>query len=120
MDKDTCKDNGLSGEFAGRVRSLFGKIYGRYYLSNHVLSRGVDLWWRRVLVRMSGIKAGESVLDMCCGTGDVAFAFAKYRDGLRIFPLFDTTYALYPFWMYRKTNISMDYWGSMNSTALSS
>ena len=33
---------------------------------------------------MSGVKAGESVLDMCCGTGDVAFAFAKYRDGLRI------------------------------------
>ncbi|MBW8034951.1 MAG: ubiquinone/menaquinone biosynthesis methyltransferase [Planctomycetes bacterium] len=84
MDKDTCKDCGSSDEFAGRVRSLFGKISPRYDLANHVLSLGVDLWWRRVLVRMSGVKAGESVLDMCCGTGDVAFAFAKYREGLRI------------------------------------
>jgi len=84
VDRKIGKDNGLNGEFAGRVRSLFGKISGRYDLANHVLSLGVDLWWRRVLVRMSGVKAGESVLDMCCGTGDVAFAFAKYRDGLRI------------------------------------
>lgn len=84
MDKETGKDKDSSGEFSGRVRSLFGKISGRYDLANHVLSLGVDLWWRRVLVRMSGVKAGESVLDMCCGTGDVAFAFAKYLDGLGI------------------------------------
>lgn len=84
MGRKIDKYESSNGEFAGRVRSLFGKISGRYDLANHLLSLGVDLWWRRVLVRMSGVKAGESVLDMCCGTGDVAFAFAKYRGGLRI------------------------------------
>lgn len=84
MGKEIGKDGDPSGEFAGRVRSLFGKISRRYDLANHVLSLGVDLRWRRILVRTSCVKAGESVLDMCCGTGDVAFAFARHCNGLRI------------------------------------
>lgn len=84
MGRKIDKDKGSNAEFAGHVRSLFSNISRRYDLANHVLSLGVDLWWRRVLVRMSGIKAGESVLDMCCGTGDVAFAFARYCDEIQI------------------------------------
>ena len=84
MDKETDRSESCPGETAGCVRSLFGKISGRYDLANHVMSMGVDRWWRRRLVRMSGVRAGESVLDMCCGTGDVVFAFAKYCSGLRI------------------------------------
>ena len=84
LDKETDRSESDSGELACRVRSLFGRISGRYDLANHVMSLGVDCWWRRVLVRMSGVRAGESVLDMCCGTGDVAFSFSKYCSGLRI------------------------------------
>lgn len=84
LDDETEKMEINPGEIAGRVRSLFGKISGRYDLANHVMSLGVDRWWRRVLVRMSGARAGESILDMCCGTGDVVFAFAKYCRDLRI------------------------------------
>ena len=84
LDKETDRSEIDAGEIAAGVRSLFGKISGRYDLANHVMSLGVDCWWRRVLVRMSGVRSGESVLDMCCGTGDVAFSFAKYCRGLRI------------------------------------
>lgn len=84
MGKETDLSQGNAGEVAERIRSFFGKISGRYDLANHVMSLGVDRWWRRVLVRMSGVRTGDSLLDMCCGTGDVAFAFAKYCSDLRI------------------------------------
>ena len=61
---------------------MFGEISGRYDLMNHTLSGGVDLWWRRVTVRTvppaaDGPLAGLPVLDVCCGTGDLAIGYAK-------------------------------------------
>jgi len=62
------------------VREMFTSIAPRYDLLNHVLSFNVDrLWWRRTARCFSGILAqpDAKVLDLCCGTGDMAFALRK-------------------------------------------
>lgn len=56
----------------------FDPIAGRYDLCNHLFSLGLDRRWRRVVVRTLGPQAYHRVLDLCCGTGDLVFAFAKY------------------------------------------
>jgi demethylmenaquinone methyltransferase/2-methoxy-6-polyprenyl-1,4-benzoquinol methylase len=59
---------------------MFSRIARRYDLLNHLLSLNVDRLWRRRLVERTGLPRGGRVLDACAGTGDVAFAFAKYAD----------------------------------------
>lgn len=63
-------------ERAERVEDLFATIAPRYDLINDLQSFGMHRWWKRRLVRMTDARAGERALDLCCGTGDVAFALA--------------------------------------------
>jgi demethylmenaquinone methyltransferase/2-methoxy-6-polyprenyl-1,4-benzoquinol methylase len=58
---------------------MFARIAGRYDLANHLLSGGVDFWWRQRLVRAVHDARPGAVLDLATGSGDVAFALA---DGL--------------------------------------
>jgi demethylmenaquinone methyltransferase/2-methoxy-6-polyprenyl-1,4-benzoquinol methylase len=60
-----------------RVRSMFARIARRYDLLNRVLSLGVDRRWRRELLAVAGDVRGRAVLDVCCGTGDVAQLLAR-------------------------------------------
>jgi demethylmenaquinone methyltransferase / 2-methoxy-6-polyprenyl-1,4-benzoquinol methylase len=65
-------------EAAAQVREMFGLIAPRYDLLNHLLSLDIDkLWRRRVARRFRAVlrDANASVLDLCCGTGDLALAF---------------------------------------------
>src|SRR5258705_9679587 len=67
-------------EAAAHVREMFGRIAPRYDLLNHLLSLDIDkVWRRRVARRFTAIlhEANARVLDLCCGTGDLAFAFRK-------------------------------------------
>jgi ubiquinone/menaquinone biosynthesis methyltransferase len=54
------------------VRRLFATIAHRYDLITRLLSFGQDRGWKRRLCDLSGIRAGEQVLDLACGTGDLA------------------------------------------------
>ena len=66
------------------VERMFSSIAPRYDLLNHLLSANVDkLWWRRSARSFAPIlsRPGVQVLDLCCGTGDMAFAL--YREGPR-------------------------------------
>jgi demethylmenaquinone methyltransferase/2-methoxy-6-polyprenyl-1,4-benzoquinol methylase len=67
-------------EAAAHVREMFGRIAPRYDFLNHLLSLDIDkIWRRRVARRFSGVLHNPTarVLDLCCGTGDLALAFRK-------------------------------------------
>jgi len=56
---------------------MFDRIAPRYDLTNSVLSFGTHHGWRKKLVKYSGARQGEHVLDVATGTGDLAFAFSR-------------------------------------------
>jgi demethylmenaquinone methyltransferase/2-methoxy-6-polyprenyl-1,4-benzoquinol methylase len=62
---------------AGRVRGMFAAIADSYDLNNRLHSLGRDQAWRRAAVRMAEVTSSEVVLDVACGTGDLALAFAE-------------------------------------------
>src|SRR5437879_8113575 len=67
-----------------KVREMFTQIAPRYDVLNHLLSLQLDRVWRaRTARRLRPIleRADAVVLDLCCGTGDLALALSK--DGAR-------------------------------------
>lgn len=67
---------------AASVQQMFNTIAPRYDLLNHVLSFNIDrLWWWRTARRFTSILANPdaSILDICCGTGDMTLALLRRR-----------------------------------------
>ena len=70
-----------------RVRRMFGRIAGRYDFLNHLLSLGIDRYWRRRTVRLvpprpqAGAARPLPILDVCTGTGDLALAYDRAARG---------------------------------------
>jgi len=62
---------------AEKVNDLFAQVAPRYDLINDLQSFGLHRAWKRRVVRMANVKPGDRALDVCCGTGDIAFALAK-------------------------------------------
>jgi demethylmenaquinone methyltransferase/2-methoxy-6-polyprenyl-1,4-benzoquinol methylase len=60
-----------------RVRRMFGQIARRYDFLNHLLSLGVDHYWRWRTVRLVKPSGDLPILDLCTGTGDLAFAYDR-------------------------------------------
>jgi ubiquinone/menaquinone biosynthesis methyltransferase len=59
------------------VQALFTTIAGRYDLITRLLSFGGDQRWKAALIARARIRPGERVLDLACGTGDLAFAAGR-------------------------------------------
>lgn len=64
-----------------RVRRMFGQIASRYDTMNHLLSMNVDKYWRRKAVQLVPAEGEAPILDLCTGTGDLAFAYHKSTEG---------------------------------------
>lgn len=62
-------------EKAAKVQRMFGAIAGAYDLNNRLHSFGRDQSWRRRAVAMVDVGPEDDVLDVACGTGDLAEAF---------------------------------------------
>ncbi len=96
--RGTSQANGSLGKDAATIRRMFAAIAPRYDLLNHLLSGGLDLYWRRtavgaLLARLSPRDRGngraawargagpasQRVLDLCAGTLDLACALADSR-----------------------------------------
>jgi demethylmenaquinone methyltransferase / 2-methoxy-6-polyprenyl-1,4-benzoquinol methylase len=59
------------------VSSMFGRIARRYDAANHLLSGGMDFWWRRRLLREVARGQPKVVVDLATGSGDVAFTLRR-------------------------------------------
>jgi demethylmenaquinone methyltransferase/2-methoxy-6-polyprenyl-1,4-benzoquinol methylase len=59
------------------VERMFDRIAGPYDLMNTLMTAGLDRRWRAIAARESGVGRGASVLDACCGTGDLALELAR-------------------------------------------
>jgi len=76
-DNATLQDAHTRSDKKERVQNMFSEIAHRYDLLNHTLSANQDHAWRRKGVKIAELKPGMSVVDICCGTGDMALEFAK-------------------------------------------
>src|SRR5580692_3200591 len=81
LPKGTQPEGATSEQDASRkVREMFTRIAPRYDLLNHLLSGQMDKRWRaRTARELHPIleRADAQVLDLCCGTGDLAFSLAR-------------------------------------------
>jgi demethylmenaquinone methyltransferase/2-methoxy-6-polyprenyl-1,4-benzoquinol methylase len=59
-----------------RIRRMFDGIAGKYDLLNHLLSLNVDRAWRKRVARLVPVTTGP-LLDVCTGTGDLAFEYHR-------------------------------------------
>lgn len=57
---------------ADKVQALFNRIAPVYDQMNNSLSFGQHRIWKRMTVKWSGAKLGDTCLDLCCGSGDIA------------------------------------------------
>ena len=67
----------LDSEKARSVHSMFSEVAGNYDRLNSLISLGIHHQWRRRCVRWSGVRQGDSVLDLATGTGDLALEFSR-------------------------------------------
>ncbi len=59
---------------ASEIQTMFGRVASRYDFLNHVLSGGVDYWWRHVLAKLVKTQKPRRLLDLATGSGDVLLA----------------------------------------------
>ena len=60
-----------------KVREVFHSVARRYDLMNDVMSGGLHRLWKRFTIEVSGVGAGDRVLDIAGGTGDLSRLFSK-------------------------------------------
>jgi demethylmenaquinone methyltransferase / 2-methoxy-6-polyprenyl-1,4-benzoquinol methylase len=66
------------------VRDMFDAIAGRYDLMNRVMTMGQDQKWRRFVIEMAGEPGRGLVLDLACGTGDIAALMCRMHPEARV------------------------------------
>jgi demethylmenaquinone methyltransferase/2-methoxy-6-polyprenyl-1,4-benzoquinol methylase len=60
-----------------RIRRMFDRIAPWYDFLNHLLSLNVDTHWRNTVARLVPPTPGQPILDLCTGTGDLAFTLDR-------------------------------------------
>ena len=66
------------------VREMFAEIAPRYDATNKILTAGADEGWRKRAVAELAAPHGGRILDLCCGTGDLAFHLARTDPSLDV------------------------------------
>ncbi len=67
------------------VRKIYSEVANTYELVNHVLTFGLDIYWRKKAARIAASKAGRYWLDVCSGTGEMAQNLSHFaKDDVKI------------------------------------
>ena len=61
----------------GLVESVFDQIYDRYDIMNDFMSLGVHRLWKKNLLNMMNPSSNQKLIDVACGTGDIAKLYLK-------------------------------------------
>jgi demethylmenaquinone methyltransferase/2-methoxy-6-polyprenyl-1,4-benzoquinol methylase len=81
MDKEDTTHFGYEQvrkeEKAKRVAGVFHSVAAKYDLMNDLMSGGIHRIWKRLTIELSGVRPGNSVLDIAGGTGDLSAKFSR-------------------------------------------
>lgn len=64
-------------EKAGKVAEVFHRVAGKYDLMNDLMSLGIHRWWKRYTLSLCQVRAGQRILDVAGGTGDLTAYFSR-------------------------------------------
>jgi demethylmenaquinone methyltransferase/2-methoxy-6-polyprenyl-1,4-benzoquinol methylase len=64
-------------EKVGRVAEVFHSVAAKYDVMNDLMSGGIHRLWKRITIESSGARAGQQILDIAGGTGDLTRRFAE-------------------------------------------
>ena len=64
----------------GLVKSVFDTVYNKYDLMNDFMSFGVHRYWKKELIRQINPSANDTLVDVACGTGDIAKLFSDINN----------------------------------------
>ena len=62
----------------GLVERVFDKVYDQYDLMNDLMSLGVHRLWKKDLINMMNPSLNQKLIDVACGTGDIAKLYLNY------------------------------------------
>jgi len=62
----------------GLVQNVFNKVYDRYDLMNDFMSLGIHRMWKKNLINLMNPSPNQKLLDVACGTGDIAKIFLNH------------------------------------------
>jgi demethylmenaquinone methyltransferase/2-methoxy-6-polyprenyl-1,4-benzoquinol methylase len=65
-----------SADFSQQIQGMFDRVAGRYDLLNSLMSAGLHHRWRERATEVAAPAPSASILDICCGTGDLTFELA--------------------------------------------
>jgi len=60
----------------GLVKSVFDTVYNKYDLMNDFMSFGIHRYWKKELIRQINPSSSDTLIDVACGTGDIAKLFS--------------------------------------------
>ena len=64
----------------GLVQNVFDKVYDQYDLMNDFMSLGIHRLWKKNLLNMMNPSSNQKLIDVACGTGDIAKLFYNYTN----------------------------------------
>ncbi len=70
-------DPAIRRQTPGAIRRMFEAVAPRYDRMNRILSVGLDQGWRRAALKELDCPTGSRILDLCCGTGDLALLLPR-------------------------------------------
>ncbi len=64
----------------GFVKGIFDKVFDKYDLMNDFMSLGIHRIWKKELIYMMNPSKGQKLIDVACGTGDIAKLYIKLTE----------------------------------------